>query len=137
MESVKLAKLSQTAFAAALFCSLIACAENPNPNGVTDTGTISGRILDSATGNPLATAQIAVGTIVHNVTPNDKGGFSIHGVPVGNQTVYIRAIGYKTDTETILVTKDAESLAGDTKGYVRLDSTLTISNPSPSPSPSP
>jgi len=121
---MKFTKLSRTAFAfgAAMFV-LVQCGPNPNPNGVEDTGTISGTILDSKTGQPLPTATVYVGTVVHNIVPSDKGGFVLTNIPIGQQTLTIQAIGYATDKEVIAVTKGQNSLAGD-GGYVRLAPTI-------------
>lgn len=93
-------KLSRTAFAAGLFAAatLGGCA-NPNPNGVTDTGTITGRLVDATTQQPILQAQLRVGTIVQNIAAGNQGGFTLNGVPVGQQTVYVTAIGYSLPPE--------------------------------------
>jgi hypothetical protein len=124
-------KLSQTAFAISAACAaLSACGPNPNPNGETHMGTIVGTILDSASGQAVPSATVVVGTIVRNVVAADGGKFTLEGVPIGNQTLVIRAIGYATETETILVTTGNTSKAGDA-GLVRLQSTLTPPRPRP------
>jgi len=66
---------------------------------VTDTGTITGRLVDANSQAAIAQAQLRVGTIVQNVSPNDKGGFTLNNVPIGQQTVYITAIGYTLPPE--------------------------------------
>jgi hypothetical protein len=95
-------KLSRTAFAAGLLAiaTLGGCG-NPNPNGVTETGTITGRLVDAKTQAPIAQAQIRVGTIVYNVAGGGPGagGFVLNNVPIGQQTVYITAIGYSLPPE--------------------------------------
>ena len=98
-------------------------------------GSIVGTILDASTGGPVQTASVVVGTIVRNLVPSDDGKFTLQGVPIGNQTLVIRAIGYATETETILVTTGNTSKAGDA-GLVRLQSTLSTST-SPTPHPQP
>jgi hypothetical protein len=122
---MKFTKLSRTAFAfcAAIFV-LAACGPNPNPNGVTDTGSINGVVIDSKTNQPLPTATVYVGTIVHNIVPSDHGQFTLNNVPIGQQTLVIQAIGYPTEREVIAVTKGQNSNAGD-NGTVRLVSNLT------------
>jgi hypothetical protein len=93
-------KLSRTAFAAGLVAAttLGGCA-NPNPNGVTDTGTITGRLVDATSQQPIAQAQLRVGTIVQNISPGDKGGFVLNNVPIGQQTLYITVIAYQLPPE--------------------------------------
>jgi hypothetical protein len=122
---MKFTKLSRSAFAfAAAMFVLVQCGPNPNPNGVTDMGTITGRVIDSKTQQPLPTATVYVGTIVHNIVPSDNGAFTLQNVPIGQQTLTIQAIGYATDREVIAVTKGQNSLAGDESGLVRMNSTL-------------
>ncbi len=128
-------KLSQSAFAASAICgALAACGPNPNPNGETQVGVIVGTVLDGSNGQAVPSATIVVGTIVRNLVAADGGKFTLEGVPIGNQTLVIRAIGYTTETETILVTPGNTSKAGDS-GIVRLQSTLLPSSPTPRPQP--
>jgi hypothetical protein len=129
-------KLSRTAFAFSVMAlTVAACGPNPNPNGETHSGAIVGTILDASSGQPVPSATVVVGTIVRNVVASDGGKFSLQGVPIGNQTLVIRSIGYTTETETILVTTDNTSKAGDA-GLVRLQSTLLPASPTPAPRPS-
>ncbi|MGB8267740.1 MAG: carboxypeptidase-like regulatory domain-containing protein [Candidatus Velthaea sp.] len=93
-------KLSRTAFVAGMLAvSTVAGCGNPNPNGVTETGTITGRLVDAKTQQPIPQAQIRVGTIVYNVSAGDQGGFTLSNVPIGQQTVYITAIGYSLPSQ--------------------------------------
>jgi len=126
--------LSLTAFAVSLCCALAACGPNPNPNGETQMGSIVGTIIDASTGQAVPSATVVVGTIVRNVVASDGGKFILTGVPIGNQTLVIRSIGYSTENETILVTTGSTSKAGDA-GLVRLQSTLTPGSPTPRPQP--
>jgi len=125
--------LSRTAFAfGVLCCALAACGPDPNPNGETHTGSIVGTIIDASNRQAVPSATVVVGTHVRNVVASDGGKFSLDGVPIGNQTLVIRAIGYATETETILVTTGNTSKAGDA-GLVRLQSTLNPASPTPQP----
>ncbi len=126
-------KFVRTAFAALTISSIAtACGPNPNPNGETQMGSIVGTILDASNGQAVPSATVVVGTIVRNVVASDGGKFTLAAVPIGNQTLVIRAIGYATETETILVTTGATSKAGDA-GLVRLQSTLLPATASPHP----
>jgi hypothetical protein len=128
-------RLSRTACAfAALGWTLAACGPDPNPNGETHNGSIVGTILDAGNGQAVPSASVVVGELVRNVVASDGGKFTLTGVPIGNQTLVIRAIGYATETETILVTTGNTSKAGDA-GLVRLQSTLTPASPTPQPRP--
>jgi len=129
------ARLSRTAFVFAAFgWTLVACGPDPNPNGETHTGSIVGTILDAGNGQAVPSASVVVGELVRNVVASDGGKFTLTGVPIGNQTLVIRAIGYATETETILVTTGNTSKAGD-GGLIRLQSTLSPASPTPIPRP--
>ena len=66
----------------------------------TDTGTISGHVRDSTTGNPIQGAQVSVaGTSLRTVTSRD-GSYLIANVPVGSYTMWARFIGYKPSQKT-------------------------------------
>lgn len=59
-------------------------------------GGINGRVLDSASGNAVVGATVVVvGTALSGVS-NAKGEFEIKNVPVGNQTISFKALGFKT-----------------------------------------
>jgi len=129
-------KLSRTAFAFVAICATFAaCGPNPNPNGETHMGSIVGTIVDASSGQAVPSATVVVGTNVRNVVASDGGKFTLEKVPIGNQTLVVRAIGYTTETETILVTTGNTSKAGD-GGLIRLQSTLTPASPTPHPQPS-
>jgi hypothetical protein len=132
---MKFWNLSRTAFASGAIClTLAACGPDPNPNGETHMGSIVGTIIDASSGQPIPSATVVVGTNVRNVVASDGGKFRLDPVPIGNQTLVIRAIGYATETETILVTTGNTSKAGDA-GVVRLQSTLAPASPAPQPRP--
>ena len=97
--------------------------------------SIVGTIVDASSGQAVPSATVVVGTNVRNVVASDGGKFTLEKVPIGNQTLVVRAIGYTTETETILVTTGNTSKAGD-GGLIRLQSTLTPASPTPHPQPS-
>ncbi|GAC1404941.1 MAG: hypothetical protein NVSMB64_08950 [Candidatus Velthaea sp.] len=124
MEVMGFTKLSRSAFALGLAMLILAqCGPNPNPNGVTDYGDIQGVVLDAKTGQPIPTATIYVGTIVHNLVPADNGQFDLLMVPIGQQRLRVHAIGYADDDENIAVVKGQRSVAGD-NGRIMLRSSL-------------
>lgn len=73
------------------------------------TGKIQGRVTDSATGAPIANAQLSVqGTTLGNIT-NQDGFYFINEVPAGLQSVKAQLIGYRS-----VVISDQRILAGQT-----------------------
>jgi hypothetical protein len=107
--------------ALAVVTLLGAGCENPNGGGLQEFGSITGRLLDDRTGEPLSvsTVYISVGSVVVSQVDN-KGGFVLPKVPVGKQTVNINAITYIPASFDVNVVKDQTSDAG----YIRLKSTL-------------
>jgi iron complex outermembrane receptor protein len=74
-------------------------AQTPVP----PTGTITGRVLDAATQQPVPDVSVFVeGTRRGAVTAAD-GTFTIGGVPSGSQTVRARRIGFGAPVQTVLV----------------------------------
>ena len=57
--------------------------------------TISGRVRDSLTGGPIPGARVGVlgGTVA--TSPNESGQFELTGVPEGDVTIQVRAVGYR------------------------------------------
>ena len=71
------------------------------------TGTISGRVVDSTTSQPLANVTVSiVGTQRGTLTRND-GGFVLTAVPLGQATVRVARIGYGSKSQTVTVSGGA------------------------------
>lgn len=81
-------------------------------------GTISGRVTDAKTGEPLSAAGLKLqGTELGGVT-GDDGTYQIARVPAGTYTVTVRRIGYAPQTKQITMVED---------GAVTADFALRIS----------
>ena len=90
--------------------AIAGCAPNPNGQGVTDTGTVTGRVVDAShptEGVPSAVVQ--VGYRITRLTPGDKGGFTLTGVQTGTQPVLITSPGFATYQGSVVVHKDQVS----------------------------
>ena len=108
-----LANLSRSAFATALaVATLAACTPNPNGMGVADFGTVTGRVVDQLSQAPIAGATISIGNVVAVTAVSDAGGFVLRNVPVGTQTLTIRAIGWSRYAAQVTVTKDMSTDIG-------------------------
>ncbi len=112
------------------------CAQ-PGVVGVQDYGSITGRVLDATTNQPIANALVSVGSLF-TTTSDAKGGFVLGHVPIGQQTVTVRDAGYHDVDITVSVTKDQSSSVG----YARLvpiamPAGMTTLAPPPLPSPTP
>ena len=69
------------------------CASQLLAQGATATGTVSGRVVDATSQEPLPSVSVVVvGTRRGAITSND-GSFVIGGVPAGTQTLRASRIG--------------------------------------------
>lgn len=87
----------------------------PHVVGVQDYGSVTGRVLDATTNLPISNALVSVGSL-YTASTDGRGGFVIAHVPIGQQTVTVRAPAYVTITTTVAVAKDQ----GVSIGYARL-----------------
>ena len=84
--------------------------ENPNPQGVTDVGSVVGTIVDAKTPTQaIGTATIQIGVQVTRLSPADQGKFTINNVPTGTQTITISSPGYATYSTQVVVRKNQTS----------------------------
>ncbi len=85
-------------------------------------GDLHGVVSDSASGNPLPSAQISVtrdGRIIQNTLTDDFGRFIVHNLAAGSYAVAVHFIGFKPYNGTIIV------VAGDIKLNVALVAATT------------
>jgi len=107
---------------------------NPNPNGVTEYGSVVGRVLDATNNRPVAGALVSVGS-VYTAYADPSGAFTLINIPIGEQEVSADAPGYERATVTARVHKDQTTNGG----YIRI-MPLTggpTAPPPPTPSPTP
>ena len=82
-----------------LALSLVAAASL----GAQSTGTISGRVVDSASRQPLAAVSLRIVGTQRGTMTRDDGTFSLAGVPTGAQRVRASRIGFGPQTRTVTV----------------------------------
>jgi len=65
-----------------------------------DHDTISGRVTDAATGEPIKVAVVQVDGVdpVLSAKTDDLGAYAIDGVPAGEHSVTASAVGYESET---------------------------------------
>jgi CarboxypepD_reg-like domain len=96
-----------------LLAVLSACAPNPNGQGVTDTGSVVGTVVDARTPTQaIPNATVQIGLQVQRLSPADNGQFKLNNVPTGTQTITISAIGYTTYTNQVVVRANQTSDVG-------------------------
>ncbi len=65
--------------------------------------TLRGTILDVETYRPISNAQLAIASIVDNITTDIAGKYRIDAIPIGRHQLQVSAEGYKTLNVPILV----------------------------------
>ncbi len=66
-------------------------------------GTISGKVIDQATSNPVPSAQVFILGTTRGALTTDKGEYVLHGVTPGPVTLRATRLGYKAATLTVTV----------------------------------
>ena len=87
------------------------------------TGVVEGRVVDEASGRPLANAQVLVAETGVGQLTNSAGRFLLLNVPAGEQTVQVTLIGYIEAEQTVTIS------AGETSSIdIELSSTAISLN---------
>ncbi len=77
------------------------------PDGVSgfayaQTGSVTGKVTDTSTGNPIADATVATPGL--QLTTGSDGTYTLAGIPAGSLRVSVSGFGYQTQTQTVTVT---------------------------------
>jgi hypothetical protein len=107
---------------------------NPNPNGVTQYGTIVGRVLDATNNRPIPNVLVSVGS-VYTAYSDPTGAFRLSNIPIGSQEIAASAPGYERNSTEVRVHENRTSNVG----YLRI-MPLTggpTAPPPPTPTPTP
>ncbi|HEY8851066.1 MAG TPA: TonB-dependent receptor [Gemmatimonadaceae bacterium] len=92
------------------------------------TGTITGRVVDSATQQPLADVNVVVQGTQRGAVTGPDGTFTIGSVPVGSQILRARRVGFNGPSQTIIVPLDGIATAefALTHSVVTLEDVVTV-----------
>ncbi len=77
-------------------CSLASFAQT--------TITLSGNIVDAATGKPMPFANVYLNNSTHGTVSDTKGHFVLTNVPLGTVEVVVSFVGYQTTRQTLRLT---------------------------------
>jgi hypothetical protein len=94
---------SAFAFGLAVFVLL---AYKPSADEMGNFGTVTGRVVDQDTLQPISGATVTLGNIVSITAVIDQGGFTLRKVPVGTRPITISAVGWKMYRTQVTVVKD-------------------------------
>lgn len=70
----------------------------------TGTGTVTGRVVDSASRQPLPAASVRISGSTNGALSKNDGSFTISNVPAGAQTVRATRIGFAAQSRQVTVT---------------------------------
>ena len=79
-----------------------AFAAAPRPVAI-DAGSIAGTVRDTASGNPVANAQVRLLEVSRAAITDSKGRYRIGNVPAGAYTVRVQMIGYGATQRSVTV----------------------------------
>ncbi|MGH7648063.1 MAG: TonB-dependent receptor plug domain-containing protein, partial [Gemmatimonadaceae bacterium] len=99
--AVAAAVQSSPGFAAAFAPAAIRLTESQRA-----PGTISGKVTDAKTGEPLAAAGLKLGNTELGGVTGEDGTYHIARVPAGTYALVVRRIGYAPETKQITMTED-------------------------------
>ncbi len=84
---------------------------------VAQKASVTGRVIDSATGNPVAGAIVRLGDKGTTVSTGISGDFSISNAPAGAVVIMIEAPGYSTASRAVELYNNQSIDAGTVKLY--------------------
>ena len=74
----------------------------PEPPPVV-AGTIVGRVTDAGSNEPISGVILTVRGTTHRAATRDDGNYAIAGVPDGAHVVYAQRLGFKRDSQSVVV----------------------------------
>ena len=73
-------------------------------NTPAETGTVRGTVTDTTSGAPVGGAQVFVrGTVIQALT-DEAGAYSLANVPLGEQVIVVRLVGFEEARKTVTIT---------------------------------
>lgn len=92
-----------SAYAVLSACALATLAFARPAAAQGETGTVRGRITSASSGAPVAAAQVFVAGSKAGTLSSADGNYTITGAPLGDQTVRVRALGYKPTEHAVVI----------------------------------
>lgn len=90
----------QDPYSTALALRALYLSENkPTTPPPPDKGTVTGKVVDASTNQPLAGVSVVSGQL--SVTTTNTGEFTLSDIPAGSQTITFSLNGYTTATVTV------------------------------------
>ncbi len=74
-------------------------AQQPDP--ASDRATLTGVVVDSTTGEPLADVNVFIAGSMRGTATDDQGRFRLPGIRLGAQQLYVSIVGYKAESRSL------------------------------------
>jgi hypothetical protein len=74
-------------------------AQQPDP--ASGRATLTGVVVDSTTGEPLADVNVFIAGSMRGTATNDQGRFRLPGIRLGAQQLYVSIVGYKAESRSL------------------------------------
>ena len=89
-----------------LACAVLSAVVGVSSYASAQSGvTVSGRLINSLSGNPIPKATVQIDELRRTVTSDDAGAFTFENVPAGMYHISIHTEGYSTRrTEVVVAT---------------------------------
>lgn len=68
--------------------------------------TISGQVVDQATGEPLRNVKVALRPSTLETVTDERGAYRLEGIPAGTYTLYVSTIGYRLLKKDVVLAED-------------------------------
>jgi TonB-linked SusC/RagA family outer membrane protein len=94
-----------------LVLAALAIAVLPDRLAAQGDGTISGRVIDQTTQNPVADAQVVLAGTQRGAQTDQQGRFTITGVPAGTYELRVRRVGYAPTVQRVTVGEGVSATA--------------------------
>src|ERR1041385_7063368 len=75
------------------------------------TGTVSGKVVDATTQQPLVNVEVAIAGTPHRELSRSDGSFTINGIPAGSYRLRATRIGYGSQIQEVTVTPGGTTTA--------------------------
>jgi hypothetical protein len=73
------------------------------PGVAAQTGTLTGRVIDAQSGEPIPAVQVVLNVLDVGVLTRENGAYMIPGLPVGSQAVTAQLVGYGSVTVSVTI----------------------------------
>src|SRR5215471_9937263 len=108
---MKTANVSKISIFIILLCShqiIFSQQKNPVKKNAPQSGLLSGRVIDKDKGIPLPGASVYIPDLRLGVIADSAGNYHFRNLPSGNYLLEVNFIGFKTLTQTVLITGNTE-----------------------------